>query len=120
MPASYEIDAQRRLVLSRGWGVLTDEDLIDHYERLRADPDLDPTYAQLIDLREVERFATAGVTIELVARLRVFAPGARRAVIASEDVAYGMARMFASFAESQDQQIEVFRDARAAVDWVSW
>jgi hypothetical protein len=119
MPAAYEIDPRRRLVLSRGWGVLTDEDLMAHYERLRADPAFDPTYGQLADLRDVERVATAGVTIEVVARIRVFAPGVRRAVIASDDVAFGMARMFASFAEPQDQQIEVFRDARAAEDWVS-
>ena len=119
MPASYEIDPQRRLVLSRGWGVLTDEDLITHYERLRADPAFDPTYGQLADLREVERVATAGVTIEVVARLRVFAPGVRRAVIAPEEVAFTVARLFASHAEPQDQQIEVFRDAKAAEDWVS-
>ena len=120
MPAAYEIDPQRRLVTSRWWGVTDDEELIEHYEKLRRDPAFDPTFWELVDLRDVERFTTAGVTIETVARLRIFAPGVRRAAIASSDVAFGIARMFASCAEAQDQLIEVFRDARGAEDWLSW
>ena len=82
MTASYEIDRRRRLVISRGSNVVTDEELIDHYVSLRRDPAFDPTYRQLIELREVRRFDTAEVTLEAAARLRVFAPEVRRAIAA--------------------------------------
>src|SRR4051794_7977313 len=38
MPATYEIDRERRLVLSRGWGVFTEQDLLGHFTMLGADP----------------------------------------------------------------------------------
>jgi hypothetical protein len=116
--ASYEIDRRRRLVISRGSNVVTDEELIDHYVSLRRDPAFDPTYRQLIELREVRRFDTAEVTLEAAARLRVFAPEVRRAIVAPEDEAFERARRFASFAGLQSQWVEVFRTERAAMAWL--
>lgn len=118
MPSAYEIDPPRRLVISRWWGITDDEELIAHYERLRHDPAFDPTYWELVDVREVERYTTADVTIEAVARVRMFAAGVRRAAIASNDVAFGLARMFGTYAESQGHLIEVFRTERGALEWL--
>lgn len=112
MPGAYEIDPQRGLVISRWWGVTDDEELIGHYERLRRVPAFDPTYWEPADVRDVERYSTAGVTIEAVARVRIVAAGVRRAAIAPNDVAFGLARMFATYAESQDHLVEVFRARR--------
>jgi hypothetical protein len=116
--ASYEIDRHRRLVISRAWDVVTDEELIDHYVSLRRDPAFDPTYRQLIELGDVRRFDTAAVTMEAAARLRVFAPEARRAIVAPKDAAFNRARQFASFAELQAQHLEVFRTEDAAMAWL--
>jgi hypothetical protein len=49
MPADYTIDAARQFVYSRGWGALTDEDLLDHQQRLALDPRFHSNYCQLID-----------------------------------------------------------------------
>ena len=118
MTTSYAIDGQHRLVVSRGWGVVTDEELFDHYMRLRSDPAFDPTYRQLIELREVLRFDTGPDAVEVVAALHVFSPGVRRAIVASTAEAHGRARRFAILAERQDQLIEVFDTAQAALDWL--
>lgn len=118
MTASYEIDRRRRLVISRGSDVVTDEELIDHYVSLRRDPAFDPTYRQLIELRAVRRFDTAVVTVEAAARLRVFAPEVRRAIVAPDDEAFERARRFAAFAGLQAQRVEVFRTEHAAMAWL--
>ena len=92
--------------------------MIAHYERLRRDPAFDPTYWELVDVREVERYTTAGVTIEAVARVRIFAAFVRRAAIVPNDVAFGLARMFGTYAESQGHLVEDFRTERGAVEWL--
>ena len=47
--AFYNIDKERRLVLSSGNGVLTKEDLLGHMDRLSKDPDFDPDFSQVLD-----------------------------------------------------------------------
>ena len=119
MPFSYEINRWRRLVIARFHGVTDDEELMGYYERLRHDPSFDPRYWELVDLRDVDRFETAGVTIEAVARLRVFHANVRRAAIAPTDLAFGLARIFAAYAECHGQEVEVFRDASDADEWLA-
>jgi hypothetical protein len=118
VPYAYEIDHQRRLVVSRWWGVTDDEELIDFYQRLRCDPAFKPSYRELVDTRAVERFATASVTIQVVARLRVFAVGTRRAAAVGNEVAFGLGRMFGNYAEREGYDVEVFRSKQAALDWL--
>ena len=58
------------------------------------------------------------VTIEAVARVRIFAAGVRRAAIAPNDVEFGLARMFGTYAGSQGHLVEVFRTERGALEWL--
>ena len=39
MPYSYEIDKQHRLVITTATGVFTTEEVLDHAQRLKRDPD---------------------------------------------------------------------------------
>jgi hypothetical protein len=116
---SYSIDRQNRIVHSRGWGVLTTDDLRDHYCRMMADPGFSPDYRQLADLRRVTALTVNGDAIKEAAGLLVFDAGTRRAIVASADVAYGLSRMFAAYAEhSAEQHVRVFRDLGAAQQWL--
>jgi hypothetical protein len=49
MPIRYVIDKERRLVLTTAEDILTFAEVKLHQDRLRSDPDLDPTFNQLID-----------------------------------------------------------------------
>lgn len=118
MPFTYRIDRWRRRVVSRFWGVTGDAELLEYYERLRHDPAFDPSYTELGDLRGVERLQTAAVTVELVARLRIFAPGARRAVVARSELAFHVARHFAAHAAQQRQEFAAFHDEAEATAWL--
>jgi len=118
VPFAYRIDRWRRRVTSRFWGVTGDVELLEYYERLRRDPAFDPSYAELGDLRGVERIETAAVTVELVARVRIFAPGVRRAVVARSALAFDISRHFAEHAEQQRQEFGAFQDEADASAWL--
>ena len=118
MPASYRIDVGRRLVLSRAWGVFTAQDLYDHYSSLSADPVFDPSFSQLVDLRDVERVDMEPSVIRRHALERLFGKGAQRALVTSSDVAYELARMYGTFAAYASQNVHVFRDMHDAEQWL--
>ena len=118
MPATYTIDPDRKLVISKIWGPATETEILEHNRQLRGDPLFDPGYQQLADMSGVTEVLGSTNTIKETARDSFFAPGVRRAFVATGDGAFGMARMFALHAESLGQVVEVFRDCDAAEEWL--
>ncbi len=118
MPVTYTIDPERKLVLSQIWGAATETEVLEHNRRLRGDPLFDPNYQQLADMSGVTEVLLSANTVKETARDSFFAPGVRRAFVASGDGTFGMARMFALHAESLGQVVQVFRDRRAAEEWL--
>ena len=120
MPASYTIDPSRSLILSRGWGVLTDADLRDHYRRLLADAAFDPAFNQLIDLYDVDRYEVSTEMIRELALMRVFLPGVRRAFVVDKELLYDMTQMLGAYAElPEGGEVAVFRDLTDAERWLT-
>jgi len=118
MPASYQLDLENRLVRTRGWGVLTDPEVRDLYDRLRVDPDFEPSFQQLCDLREVTDLKTTADALRALARRPTFAQGVRRAFVVGREVDYGLSRLFQAYSEPQGSVIEVFREWEAAEAWL--
>lgn len=118
MPITYEIDPEQRLVVTRIWGPATESDVAKHNQSLRTDPQFDPHYRQLADMSGVTELLVSTKVIEETAHDQYFAPGVRRAFVASDDAAFGLARMFALYAEGVGQTIQVFRDRAAAESWL--
>jgi hypothetical protein len=118
LPISYSIDPEQRLVTSRIWGVVTNEEVDEHNRQLRNDPMFDPAYAQIADMTGVTRNKVTFANVQQTARDQYFTPGARRALLVSDDTTYGLCRMFATYAESVGQVLNVFRDRQEAEDWL--
>ncbi len=118
LPATHLIDVERKLVISRAWGVMTDADVREHNRMLRSDPLFDPTYRQLVDMSGITEDLVSIKTKQAESDDQVFVPGVRRAWVASADYTFGMARMYAIAAESQGQTIGVFRAMREAEEWL--
>ena len=118
MPESYEIDPTHGVVVCRAWGDFSNRDLEEHYRRLVADAEFDPRYAQLADLRGVTDFSVDSAAIESSAREPVFAPGTPRAFVAPNGVAFGLARMFASYSP-HDEDVRVFARFEDAEKWLA-
>jgi hypothetical protein len=115
---NYRIDPKRRLVVTRAWGVLSTRELVDVMTRILLDPRFDPTYRSLGDLRDVTDITVDNLATAQTAASPLFAEGTRRAIVATSDAAFGMARMFASFSERTGQEVRVFRDIHLAEAWL--
>lgn len=118
LPFKYEIDPQRRLVISRLWGAVTDDEVYEHNQKLRTDPRFDPTFSQLTDLTGVTEITVSTSMINETSLDQFFEPGTRRAMVAADDGVFGMARMYALRAEGLGQTIEVFREEQPAREWL--
>jgi hypothetical protein len=118
VPVSYAIDPKQRLVTTRLWGVVTDDEVRDHNQRLRADPAFNPGYRQLTDMTTLTEVSVSTRMIDETSADQFFNPGTRRAFVATTDAVFGMARKFALQAEAAGQTIHVFRDLREAEEWL--
>lgn|SRR5712692_6613525 len=91
MPFFYKIDKERKLVMSTAAAEFTKADVLLLQDRLRKD----------------------------LAERTPFSPTARRAVLASNDLAFKLARVFEQVLEKKgDQGIRVFRKLEDALDWI--
>jgi hypothetical protein len=118
MPASYRIDKSLGLVLSTAQGVLTGQDILTHRRRLREDPDIDPNYNQLIDLRDVIDFSVSTAEMRMIATDYIFGENSHRAIVAEKAHNFGMARMYVLFSEALPDQMMVYRDMAEARRWL--
>jgi hypothetical protein len=118
MPADYRIDKQEGVVYATVWGKLTTADVMAARDRVRADPDFFPDMKQLIDGRGLTDWEPTSDETSRLADHDPFGPGARRAFVASEDVFYGMFRMYQMLTESSDIRVGVFRDMEKACEWL--
>jgi hypothetical protein len=69
MPIDYLIDHQQRVVLARGRGVLTDEDVSGYQHEVWSRPEM-ASYDELVDMSEVEQIVLPSVgRVRTLARL---------------------------------------------------
>jgi len=118
MPATYRIDPVERLVWSRAWGVVWNEELTAHSRALRADARFHPDFRQLQDFRSVERVELTSAGLREVAALNPFDRGARRAVVVPTDELFGLARMHEQLRKPGRDELQVFRDLVPALAWL--
>ena len=119
MTASYRIDTSLGVVFTTADGVLTAEDVERHRETLRQDPDFDPGFNQLIDLRDVVEFGISAGDIAKVSRnQKLFGKGSRRAIVTATDLSFGLARMFEMHTDVDSGEVRVFRDVAEARRWL--
>lgn len=107
MPAAYTIDPVRRVVFSRAWGILTDEDLLEHQRQLKADPAFDPSFNQLFDFRCVTESQLTGEGVRQLARRNAFGAHAKRVFVVLSPVMYGMMRMFEILTSDDPDELQV-------------
>ena len=118
MPISYQIDVAHRVVYTNGQGIATDTDLLQHNRRLKADPDFDPNFNQLLDFTEVILSDVKSETINKIANKRIFNLNSLRAIVVKPGLQYGLARMFQGLREYEDKNIRVFLDREEAERWL--
>lgn len=118
MPFGYHIDLPRGLVLTRAWGVVTNRDLFGHATALARDPQFRRDMRQLADFRGMTDVGFDSASVHAMVGLNPFGKGARRAVLVPTDVGYGMVRMYQMLRDPALDELDVFRQLDAALEWL--
>jgi len=119
MPLTYVIDRVQQRMITHADGLITFDDISRHLDAEERDRGLD--LPELIDATN----ATTDLTSDQVRRLVQRAADTTRriplgptAIVAKQDVVYGMARMYSILMEGIGAPVEVFRDVDSALRWL--
>ena len=105
-------------------GTITDDEFLAFYKSLFESGQLDPSMNLLVDLRPSESSPRSEEILQQFAGfVRTKYTGVttrpKIAVVAPEDLSFGLARMYEAFSHSVPWDFEVFRAMDAALDWLA-
>jgi hypothetical protein len=119
MPISYRVDAVRKVVYTTIEGEITDDEIFRHVGTIGKDPEIGRSFVELVYANPT---SVAGVTSsgikELANAFRGSAPIEKTAFVTSQDVAFGIARMYELLADESPVEIRVFREQAEAKTWL--
>src|ERR1700693_4770353 len=98
MPIEHEVDHKRRLVIARGRGVLTDQDVFEYQRGVWSRPEV-AGYDELIDMTDVGDIVLPSLQrvrelAQLSASMDDAAPPSRLAIVAPKDFAFALGRLY--------------------------
>lgn len=121
MPCDYSIDGEHLLVRRYAWGDVTDAELLDHQQRIEADPLVASDFAQVIDVRAVTGITrVSGDRLADVARRHFGSLQARSAFVVPRVDRFGLARLVEAYRQQAGVQtgIGVFHHLQQALLWL--
>ena len=120
MPADYKIDKSKRIVFNIAYGNLTDQDVFKHQDKLRNDPDFDPSFSQLVDCTNVTHIDDLSLkAISVLADRDPFGLGSQRAFVAPHNPDYDVFRLYELLTTVHEDVVVVFRDMSEAHDFLN-
>ena len=120
MPFTIETNQSKRLLFLGGCGVLSDEDVRAMVMAAIAHSEAEGLIGALVDLTKVENMDTSQDAVKSAAatnRRSTSLQGLRFAVVAPEDIAFGLARMY-ELLRDDEGSTHVFREYEAALRWL--
>lgn len=122
MPIEYRIDHDRKLVQVKAHGTVTDQDVFGYQREVWSRHDT-AGYDELVDMTEVEHIALPSVDrvrqlASLSANMDAASFASKLAIIAPENVAFGLGRMYATYRQMEARSrkhVEVFRSRGEAL-----
>jgi len=123
MPITFELKPEQQLVIFRHIGDVPDDEFLTFYKDFFENPKATAYQNLLIDLAEtksVSRSSEALQALIMLLREKLKHSSAQRkvAVIAPEDLSFGLARMYEIFSNDVPWEFEVFREGHAAQAWL--
>jgi len=123
MAILFTVNESHGLFLSSWLGAMSDADLIPAYERLFATEGYKPGFNEICDCREAD---FAGVTSagmrQLATMIGNYLSGRceefKTAVVAPEDLPFGMARVYGALTDQSSENVRVFRELKTALEWI--
>jgi hypothetical protein len=122
MPVKYQIDKANKIIRTKCTGLVTIEEVVDHFRVLERDPDCPDDADVLLDLSEETSVPKKEDLQEItgeIRRIRGRVQFGTCAIVACTDALFGMLRMFEVFAEQYFRDSSVFRTASEAEAWLA-
>ena len=128
MPIDYHIDHARRLVVARGNGVLTGADIFGYQREVWSRPEV-IGYDELVDMSGVKEIVTTSPTSDNFRALASESAATdppetptKFAIVAGEELAFGLARMYQTYRELEPKstkEVRVFRTLAEAMVYLN-
>jgi hypothetical protein len=122
MAIEYEIIKDKRLVLAKGSGVVTGNDVIRHLDTLATDERYVASMKKLVDYSSIEDITISQEEAYRIAHMKKtlskkFA-GERCAFVSPVDHTFGISRVHQALVDNTDINTEVFRRIEDALEWL--
>jgi hypothetical protein len=122
MPITYQIDSERDLVLVEGHGTLAFDDHLKFRAELINDPHFTTGMKELADYRSVEKldFSMEGLDkfIEQEKQYIDLLRDYQIAIVTTDDLHFGFARIYMAKMSDLISNVKVFRDIEVAKAWL--
>ena len=119
MPWSYEIDPARRLIRTTLAGTFSAAEADALYLALRNDPAFDPTFSELMDATQADGSGISTGKVRQSANRNLFTGASRRAILVSNDLSFGLARLYSTHVDiNGGPLVNVFRKREEALRWL--
>ncbi len=121
MPVTYRIDASRNLIHTTCTGMVTLQEVLEHFAVLMQDPNRSHGLDVLLDLTTITSVPTSDelrIVSSEIAHIRPAIEFGRCAVAASREAMFGMSRMFEVYTEGYFTEVQAFRTVEAAAGWL--
>jgi hypothetical protein len=120
MPADYKIDTSKRMVFSKAYGNLTDQDVYTHLDKMRNDPDFDSGFSQLVDCTNVTNIDDLSTeALYALAEKDPFDIGSQRAFVAPYNPEYNTFRIYEILTTVLKDVVVVFKDMEDAHEFLN-
>jgi hypothetical protein len=123
MPILHTINEELGVVLSTWVGSVSDENVVGEYRQLYDNKRWKPGFHEIADMRDVDVSGLTGKGVREVSMMvegytAGKCEGFKTAVIASEDLPFGLARMYEAVSNESPESVMVFRTVEAALEWM--
>jgi hypothetical protein len=123
MPITVHIRPDDRLVVLAHAGPVQDDEFLSSYRTLFDDARYDKSFNVLVDLRRAESAVRSPEVLRDLAefvkpRFENTQAIPMVAVVAPEDISFGLARMYEAFSDPVSWEFKVFRSAEEALLWL--
>lgn len=121
MPISYELDEDKKLILTVFHGDVSADELVRHTRAFINDARIDSQFSHLVDTSMTKSIGLHSDAIASISRITAaveFLKDGKTAIVAEQDVAFALSRMYQSYSDMWKRNIEVFREMEDARRWL--
>ncbi len=123
MPILHTINEQLGIVLSSWVGQISDSELLPSYQQLYENELWKPGFHEIVDLRDADMSSVSSEGLDrLASMVKRYTIGKcdefKTAVVAPDDLHFGIARIYEVHSSESPEIVMVFRDLNRAFEWL--